>query len=203
MLAILVPFLLSTALQEGDRWTIERTTGYTQASGRADAKNVDSLSYRVLQAGPEFTAVSCEVIPTESSRSKPSKRVTSFKPNGVLLSREDASDPNIERISRMEWTATEARQGIAWSRNWPTSSDLLEAKVIVKPTARAVDETTMSVTYKEGEAVKCVATIKILNNVRIVEDLTVTISNVEVPGSTKPGSLFVTEKLKEIHLVTR
>ena len=58
-------------------------------------------------------------------------------------------------------------------------------------------------TYKEGAVTKCVATIKVLNRVRVVEDVGMTIAGVLVPGATKLGDLVVTDKLKEIHLVGR
>ena len=203
MLALLVGWVMSNSVQEGDRWTVERTMQYVQEIEHVDVKNVDKLKFLVLEASPETTAISCEVIPVESSTTKASKKVNSFKPGGVLQSREDTSDLNLARINRMEWTATEARQGIEWSRNWPASSDLLEAKVNVKPTSHSATDTTLLVTYKEGENTKCVATIKVLNRVRVVEDLALTINNVLVPGATKPGSLIVSEKLKEIQLVGR
>jgi hypothetical protein len=203
MIALLVSILFSNSVQEGDRWTMERTMRFVQESDHVDVKRIDKVSYQVLQAGTELTAISCEMTPVGSIDTKPVKKVISFKPNGFLISREDESDDNVERINRMEWTATEARQGISWSRDWRASGGLLEATVTVKPTSRAAQDTTMLVTYKEGTNAKCVATIKVFNNVRIVEDLGATINNVIVPGATKLGSLVVTEKLKEIHLVER
>ena len=203
MVTLLISLLVSTSVQVGDRWTTERTFRVIQESEHIDVKTVEKLSYSVLQAGTEVTAISCERTPVPSAGEKPVKKTLTFKPNGFLLSREDEPDENFERMNRMEWTATEARQGISWSRDWPASGNLLEAKVSVKPTSRTLDDTTMAVTYKEGLVTKCVATIKVLNRVRIVEDVGMTVTGVLVPGASRLGDLVVTDKLKEIHLVGR
>jgi len=203
MVAVFVCILLSTSVQQGDRWTTERTMRYVQEQEHIDVKRVDRLSYEVLQAGTEVSSLSCVTASGSPSDSKPLKKILSFKPNGFLLSREDEPDENVERVNRMEWTATEARQGISWSRSWPAAGNLIEARVIVKPTSRSANDTTMLVTYKEGLVTRCVATIKVLNSVRIVEDLGLTINNVLVPAASKLGSLIVTNKLKELHLAAR
>ena len=136
MVALLISFFVSTSVQEGDRWTTERTFRYIAEAEHIDVKKVEKLSYSVLQAGTEVTAISCEQASIPLAGERPVKKILTFKPNGFLFSREDEPDENIERLNRMEWTATEARLGISWARDWPASGNLLEAKVTVKPTSR-------------------------------------------------------------------
>ena len=147
-----------------------------------------------------MTVVSCESGAWDS-KLKPAKKLVSFKPNGSLLGIEDEPNETMGRISRMEWTATEARQGIEWSRKWPASSNLLEAKVTVRPTSKTAKDTTLTVTYKEGMVTKCTGVINILNNVRVVEDAIITIYGAPGLASAKPTGITVTDRLKEIHLV--
>lgn len=201
MVAVLIAFVVSNSVQVGDRWVIERTLRFVQEAEKVEVKRVERLSYQVVQAGTELTAISIDTRSVSPPSDVPVKRVFTFKPNGFLLSREDESDENAGRLNRVEWTATEARQGISWSRDWPASGALLEAKVSVRPKNRTLEDTTMAVTYKEGAVARCVATVKVLNRVRIVKELAATISGALAPGATKPGDLFISDKLKELHLV--
>ena len=158
------------------------------STGQADC--VDTLNYEVAQVNAESTVLTLLVVPGPKSSTKGSKSTITLKPSGALASAEESSNLDLQRVARMEWTALEAREGIEWSRNWPASGGLLEAKVNVKPITRTKVDTTMTVTYKEGVNTKCVATIKVLNSVRIAE-------NVEV---TFPDGMTYAEKLKELQL---
>ena len=203
ILAFLFPIALSGELQEGDRWTTERTIHFIQESDHVDVNDVDKLDYQVVRVVAAETTIALNTTPMANSRTKKSKRITVFHPNGTLISDEDSSNLDLERINRMEWTALEPRKALSWSRNWRASSTLVEAKVTVKPTSRTTTDTTLLVTYVEGEKTKAVATIKVFNELPVIEDLALTINNADIPGSTKPGSLIVTEKLIEIHVVGR
>ena len=203
MVALFAALWLDSALRKGDHWTTERTYRVLQAAAGSDQISVDKLNYSVVSYTPEDFDVSVEVVTGTASTFKPSKVYFVFRQNGVLLSKEDTSDADMERINRMEWTTLEDRHGISWSRKWPELAGLSEANVIVKPTGSTRDDTTYSVNYVEHEKVKCVATIKVLNKARVVEDLAVTINDVHVPGQAVAGSIAVTEKLKAISFVDR
>jgi len=200
MIAILASIALFSGFQAGDTWTSERTFKYLQDADHIDAKVVEKLVYTVVEAGAERTIIGCEETTTSPTRSKPTKKKTAFSPSGVVLTREEQLDPTIGRLNRMEWTATEARQGISWSRNWPAGGNLIEAKVLVKPVARTKDSTTMLVTYSEGKEIKCTANIVVLNDVRVVDSVSVTFAKAQVPDSSKLGTCEISEKLKELHL---
>jgi hypothetical protein len=103
----------------------------------------------------------------------------------------------------MIWTATELREGLSWSRKWPLIPGLPEAVVSVKPTSRTAEDQALSVQYREGTDTRIVASIKLLNQVRVVKEISLTINKVQIPGSILPGTVAITERLKEIHLKPR
>ena len=200
MVTLLSALWVLNGFQEGDRWSIDRTIQFVRPDGHTSVSDADQVNYRVVRVEAQFYALKTDVIPGPGSHSKHSSVTTIFKPGGSLMSPEDTSNLDLERVRRMEWTALEQRKGISWSRNWPSRSDLIEAKIIVKPQARTLKDTTLLVTYKEGDLTKAVATVKVLNRASVIEDLAVTINQTTREGSLEPGSLVVTEKLKEIHV---
>ena len=200
MVTALICLWVSSGFQEGDRWTTERTLQVVSSDEKVDSTTKERVQYRVVRVEAALFAIQTDIASASYPKAKPITSITVFKPNGALISNEDTIDLNLERIRRMEWTALEERKGISWSRSWPSRSSLIEAKVIVKPTARTQKDTTLSIIYQEAGITRGTGTIKILNDVPVIEELSVTLKPVEVPGSTKPGRLTVSETLKEIHI---
>lgn len=203
MIAILLFFLADPSVVKGDHWTTERTMRLIQDTDHIDQRSVDKLDYLVESSDPEGFEVAIKVTPETGSTSKASTYRYAFTTNGLLLNKEDATDPNVERMNRMIWTSLEDRKGLAWARTWPAIGGLLGGNVLVKPTSRTRDDVTYAVTYIESGKSKCAATIKLFSAARIVEDLALSINDVDIPGYIKHGSLIVTEKMKEIHLRAR
>jgi len=203
MIALLFALAVDSTLRQGDHWITERTIRLIQEPDHVDQTSVDKLDYKVELSNEEGYVVSMKVTPGHDSAAKDASVRWSFKPNGLFLGKEDATDANTERINRMVWTALEDRKGLSWSRTWPAIGGLVGAEVIVKPASKTSEDITLSVSYKELGKVKAVATLKEFSEVRIVEDLALSINDVEIPGHAKTGSLVVAEKMKEIHLRPR
>lgn len=200
MVTLLVSLWVFAGFQEGDRWTTERTIQLTRSDAHVDSTTRSRITYRVVRVEAAMFAIQTGVAPAGDAQAKPLLATNIFKPSGALVSKEDTSDLNLARIQRMEWTALEERKGISWSRSWTSSSNLIEAKVTVKPTARTPKDTTLLVTYDEGGVRKGTGTIKVLNDVPVIEELRLTLNKVEGYGSIQPETLTVIETLKEIHI---
>ena len=159
MVTLLVSLWVFSGFQEGDHWTTERTIQFAQADAKVDSPTRNRMTYRVVRVEAAMFAIQTGVVPAGDAKAKPLIAINIFKPSGALVSKEDTSDLNLARIQRMEWTALEERKGISWSRSWSSSSNLIEAKVTVKPTARTPKDTTLLVTYDEGGVRKGTGTI--------------------------------------------
>ena len=203
MLTLVAWIWFDSSFIVGDHWTTERTMRLLQEPDHVDSKSIDRLEYRITEAGQERTILSVKTTSTGDVKTPPHTEEYGFKPNGVLVGLEPSLEPNLERINRMVWTALEVRNGLSWSRKWPIIGGLPPANVIVRPTSKTSELITMSVTYQENDITKGVATVKVFANAHIVNDLSLTINSVPIPGHVKPGSLVVTEKLKELHLKPR
>ncbi len=202
MIALLLMFL-DTSVHKGDSWVTERTFSYLQSSGNVDQSSVERLEYSVVAVGQEKTIWSTSATPKISTPTTPKLLRFEFRPSGVLLSQEDASNPDLERVNRIVWTCLEDRKGLSWSRKWPDIGNLVSAEVEVKPASKTDSDKTYHVTYREAGTTRGVATVKVFNQVRIVEDFSLTLNNVRLSGNLSTGSLVVTEKLKSIHLSPR
>ncbi|MDR3690902.1 MAG: hypothetical protein P4L46_16100 [Fimbriimonas sp.] len=202
---ILIVFVLwsGTCPLAGDHWTAERTVRLLQEPDHLDQATVTTLNYRVAYAGADGFQIETKGGSPSASDAKSPAQKFDFRSNGTLISSEDTKDPDLERVRRMVWTATEDRKGLSWSRTWPAVGGLIGADVSVKPSSKTATDTTFAVTYVEAGKTKGAATVKVFNRVRIVEDLSLSLNDVTIPGHVKPGSMVVTEKLKEIHLQPR
>ncbi len=200
MLALLLPIAIATGLQEGDTWVSELTIRYVQQSEGIDFKRQSRLAFHVITVTTESTTIRVDSTPLPADATKPVQETFVFSPGGALLSSEITANQDLARVHRMEWTAAEPKQAISWARSWPTRSDLIEAKVTVRPTARTTKDATMRITYLESGKQKGAATAKLITGLPIIEDFEASLNDSIVPGAKKPGVVMVSERLKEIHL---